>query len=72
MNHITGTWYKNKMLPPKHQFKILELVERVNAYRQVREIIGQTPDTINPSLHDDWHGTTFIDLVYSSLAKSGK
>jgi hypothetical protein len=33
----------------------MEMTERVNAYRQVREIIGQTPDTVNPALHDDWH-----------------
>jgi len=69
--HVITTWYKNKMLPPKHQYKLLEMTDRVKAYRQVREIIGGTPDTVNPSLHEDWHGTTFVDLVYSSLAKSG-
>lgn len=58
------------MLPPKHQHKLLEITDRVRAYRQMREIIGGTPDTVPPSLHEDWYGTTFVDLVYSSLAKS--
>ena len=48
------------------------LGERSIAYRQVREILGKAPDTVNPSLEEDWHGSFFVDLVYSSLAKLGK
>jgi hypothetical protein len=70
--HVFRTWYENKMLPPEHQQQMLVLGERSNAYRYMREIIGGAPDTVNPSLEDEWHGTTFVDLVYSSLAKSLK
>jgi hypothetical protein len=70
--HVFRTWYRNKMLPPEHQQQMLTLGERINVYRYMREIIGGAPDTVNPSLDDEWHGTTFVDLVYSSLAKSLK
>ena len=70
--HVFRTWYRNKMLPPEHQQKMLTLGERSNAYRYMRDIIGGAPDTVNPSLDDEWHGTTFVDLVYSSLARSLK
>lgn len=36
------------MLPPKHQHKLIEITDRVRAYRQMREIIGGTPDTVPP------------------------
>jgi hypothetical protein len=70
--HIFTTWYKNKMLPPEHQLQMLKLGQRSNDYRIMRDIIGGVPDTINPSLKDEWHGTTFVDLVYSSLANTLK
>ena len=70
--HVFRTWYKNKMLPPEHQEKMQILAQRSNDYRFMRDLIGGAPDTVNPSLDDEWHGTTFVDLVYSSLAKSLK
>ena len=60
------------MLPPEHQEKMQILAQRSNDYRIMRDLIGGAPDTVNPSLDDEWHGTTFVDLVYSSLAKSLK
>lgn len=66
--HMLTTWYRNKMLPPEHQVKMLNLGQRVTAYRHMRSILGRAPETVNPSLEDEWHGTTFVDLVYSSLA----
>ncbi|EGQ9976511.1 GIY-YIG nuclease family protein [Vibrio vulnificus] len=71
-DHIFNTWYRNKMLPPEHQHEMLRLAERINAYMHVKKLLGKTPDTINPSLDEDWHGVTFVDLVYSSLAKPSK
>ncbi|WP_208321397.1 GIY-YIG nuclease family protein [Thiohalophilus thiocyanatoxydans] len=71
-NHIYSTWYKNKMLPPEHQYEVLKLAHRIQDYKQIRQILGHTPDTVNPALDDEWHGTTMIDLVYSSLAKNEK
>ena len=70
--HMFDTWGKYKMLPPEHQQKVLMLGERSRAYRKVREVLGKAPDTVNPALEEDWHGSFFVDLVYSSLAKSGK
>jgi len=72
VQHIFQTWFLNKMLPPEHQKKIIELKYRIRDYSAAREIMGKPFDTINPSLHDEWHGTVFVDLIYSSLAKSCK
>ncbi len=70
--HIYRTLFENKMLPRKYQHEVLKLAHRIQDYRQIRKFLGCTPDTVNPALDDEWHGTTMIDLVYSSLAKNQK
>ena len=60
------------MLPPEHQFEVLKLAHRIQDYKHIRQIVSHVPDTVNPALDDEWHGTTMIDLVYSSLAKGQK
>jgi hypothetical protein len=70
--HVFDTWYKNKMLPPIHQEKIQVLAQRIGDYRLMRKLVDKPIDIVNPSLEEEWGGTVFIDLVYSSLAKTLK
>lgn len=65
--HAWNTWRKNNLLPPEHQARLLRLANRLEQYRQVREIIGKTPEMINPSINEEWRESTFVDLVNTSL-----
>lgn len=68
MQHVFQTWQRNRMLPPDHQFKVLQLAERISVYRAMRQALGHAPDMVNPSLNEDWNGSVFLDLVYTKLA----
>ena len=69
VEHIIRTWCVNKMLPPSHQYEVLKFLARSKDYKLAYEINGKPFQTINPSLNDEWIGNTFVDLMYSSLAK---
>jgi hypothetical protein len=68
MNHIMATWRRNNLLPREHQLKVSMLWDRIDAYNAMREMIGRSPDMVNPSINEPWHGTVFVDLVYTRLA----
>ena len=68
--HVLKTWEHNNALPQEHQAKVARLIERVAAYRAMREALGGAPDMVNPSLNEPWHGKVFIDLVHTKLLKS--
>lgn len=69
--HIFTTWFRNKMLPPEHQMKIMQLADRIGIYSYVHRLMGGKPDLVNPSISEPWkcEKYVFVDLVYSSLAK---
>ncbi|HLF78484.1 MAG TPA: GIY-YIG nuclease family protein [Dehalococcoidia bacterium] len=67
--HVFDTWRRNNLLPKAHQNKMAILAERIDIYREMRKAIGGTPDMVNPSLNEKWHGKVFVDLVYSRLLK---
>jgi len=67
--HVLDTWKRNNLLPPEYQAKLLELMDRIHAYRAMRDALGQAPDMVNPSINEPWHGRVFVDLVYTRLAK---
>ncbi|HDU5814323.1 TPA: GIY-YIG nuclease family protein [Klebsiella aerogenes] len=69
--HIFTTWFRNKMLPPEHQIKLMQLAERIGIYSHVYSLMGGRPDLVNPSISEPWECEkyVFVDLVYSSLAK---
>lgn len=69
--HAMDTWARHRVLPPEHQHKMLELCQRIEVYRAVRKVLG-TPDMVNPSLNEPWHGKVFLDLVHSSIVRGGK
>lgn len=66
---VFETWYRNNLLPPKHQEKMAVLAERTGAYRVMREVLGGAPDMVNPSINEPWYGKVFLDLVYSKLVR---
>ncbi len=55
------TWEHHRMLPPEHQWKVLQLAERIGIYRAMRGVLG-TPDMVNPSLNEEWYGSPPIFL----------
>jgi hypothetical protein len=65
--HVFETWRRNNALPPEHQAKLARLVERIHAYRAMRQALGDAPDMVNPSLNEPWRGKVFVDLVYTRL-----
>lgn len=69
--HIFTTWFKNKMLPPEHQIKIMQLAERIGIYSHVHTLMGGKPDLVNPSISEPWECEKYVlvDMIYSSLAK---
>ncbi|WP_449540923.1 GIY-YIG nuclease family protein [Enterobacter ludwigii] len=69
--HIFTTWFRNKMLPPEHQIKLMQLAERIGIYSHVHSLMRGKPDLVNPSISEPWEceKNVFVDLVYSSLAK---
>ncbi|HCT9738439.1 TPA: GIY-YIG nuclease family protein [Morganella morganii] len=69
--HIFTTWFRNKMLPPEHQIKIMQLADRIGIYSYVHRLMGGKSDLVNPSISEPWkcEKYVFVDLVYSSLAK---
>jgi hypothetical protein len=69
--HAMDTWRRNNLLPPEHQMRLVRLADRIRAYRVIREVLGKAPDMVNPSLNEKWHGSVFVDLVYTNLAKKG-
>jgi len=71
MKHVFQTGQRNVMLPPEHQFKLLQLAERIGVYKFMRQEMGHAPDMVNPSLNEEWHGNVFIDLVYTKLLSKG-
>lgn len=68
--HIFTTWFKNKILPPEHQIKIMELTQRINTYSYVHNLMDGKPDLVNPSINEHWESEkyVFIDFIFSSLA----
>lgn len=67
--YVWEAWRKNRLLPPEYQAKMCQLMERIRAYRIARHMLGKAPDMVNPSINEPWHGSVFIDLVYTRLAK---
>ena len=67
--HMFQTWKRNRLLPPEYRWKIVQLMDRVDAYRLMREKLGGAPDMVNPSLNEKWYGKVFVDLVYTQLAR---
>lgn len=65
--HIMRTWYRYRILPREHQHLVMQLMEKSRIYGALRESLGHSPDMINPSINEDWHGFVLLDLVYSSL-----
>lgn len=66
--HVLETWGRNRVLPPEHQQKLLAFSERSRIYAGLRRA-GKHFDMINPSLNEPWHGSVFVDLVYTSLLR---
>ena len=66
---VFQTWRRNNLLPPKHQEKMAILAERTGDYRVMREVLGGTPDMVNPSINESWHGKVFLDLKYSKIVR---
>lgn len=66
--HVLQTWTRNRILPPEHQKKVVEFAERSSIYASLNHT-GHHFDMINPSLNDEWHGSVFVDLVYTSLIR---
>ena len=66
---VFDTWRRNNLLPPEHQKRMATVAERISAYRVMREALGGTPDMVNPSINESWHGKVFLDLVYSRLLR---
>ncbi|MDX2215540.1 MAG: GIY-YIG nuclease family protein [Oculatellaceae cyanobacterium bins.114] len=62
--HIFNIWEHYKVLPREHQHLVLELAERIDILRRVRNVVGGAPDMINPSLNEPWFGSVFLDLVH--------
>jgi hypothetical protein len=71
MRHVFQTWKRHRMLPPEHQFKVVQLFDRIHAYKMMREALGCAPNMVNPSLNEEWHGSVFVDLVYTKLLTGG-
>lgn len=65
--HAWNTWGKNNLLPAEHQARMARLLDRIHIYRHVREIVGKTPEMINPSINEEWRDSTFVDLVNTSI-----
>lgn len=70
--HVLDVWRRHGVLPPEHQHKLLELSERIRAYRAMRRALGAAPDMVNPSLNEPWSGTVFLDLMYRKLTNSAE
>jgi len=45
------------------------LMARIHAYQIMRNVLGRPPDMVNPSISEPWHGSVFLDLVYTRLIK---
>jgi hypothetical protein len=71
MRHVFQTWKRNRMLPPEHQSKVVQLFDRIGVYKLMRQALGGAPDMVNPSLNEEWHGSVFVDLVYTKLLAGG-
>lgn len=70
IQHAFNTWGKNNLLPKEHQLRILRLSDRVQAYKEARKILGETPAMVNPSLNEEWRsGPVFVDLLFTNLVK---
>jgi len=70
IQHAFTTWGKNNLLPKEHQLRILRLGDRIDAYKQARKILGETPAIVNPSINEEWKsGPVFVDLMFTNLAK---
>lgn len=69
--HIFATWFRNKMLPPEHQVKLVELADRISTYTHIHDLMGGRADLVNPSINEPWDSEkyVFFDFIYSSLAK---
>ena len=64
--HVFDTWAHYRILPPEHQVLILQLADRIKILRAVRDVFDSSPDMVNPSLNESWHGKIFIDLYHKS------
>jgi hypothetical protein len=67
--HVWETWRRHRILPPEFQAKMFVLMERIRVYQAIRHMLGRPPDMVNPSISEDWHGTVFVDLVYTRLLR---
>lgn len=65
VKHIFQTWHRNNLLPREHQLEIVWLQERIDAYIEVRKIMGCAPDMVNPSINEPWCGNVLVDLTYA-------
>lgn len=61
--HLKAVQTKNSILPPKHRYKLENLIERAHIYSAVRDVFSGAPDIVNPSLDEPWSGSVFVDLV---------
>jgi hypothetical protein len=69
--HVMATWRKYRILPPEHQQRLLRFAKRSSIYAGLRGG-GYSFDMINPSINEPWHGSVLVDLVYTSLLRSGE
>lgn len=61
--HMYQTWKRHNALPPEHQAKVVELVNKIDALKVVRDAMGGPPDMINPSLNEEWRGKILVDFL---------
>ena len=70
-SHVLAMWRKYRVLPPEHQYKLLQFAERSEIYAALRKS-GPLGDMINPSINEPWHGRVFLDLIHTSLLRHGE
>jgi len=64
--HVFSIWQHYRVLPREHQYKILELLERIKILRAVRQVFDGVPYMVNPSLNEPWTGKVLIDLIHKT------
>ncbi|GEM_PF-2505895 len=67
--HVIYTLGKNRLLPREHQNRWVLMTERIQAYREIRKLVGFTPEMVNPSINEEWKGSVFMDFVFRDIVQ---